>query len=319
MSILHPKVKDNKVGLSDLRDYPVNGIHHHHMVLANYCKHREVPEQEAVALLYQKFYASHQRRSLQPNEIERAVATAYRSGSRISFKKMGKEVIVQQVFTKTSEGSLWNNEMPLPNSKVKPQFICKAIKLTPWALEDMFEDSPLRVCDCKPSEILQMLYDPNDLLCCGSVSNFNTRTARDWLSASEIGEQIVPNPSRLAVGISKSGKPSAHCRDATGQRKYIVIESDEGNQSFDDKASIIRYLRDEVRAELKMVVHSAGKSLHAWFKSSGNHHTDWEFMQLACKLGADRRMWLPEQLARTPNAIRGKSNLRQKCLYFDPS
>ena len=88
-----------------------------------------------------------------------------------------------------------------------------------------------------------------------------------------------------------------------------MIESDREEQSFDDKASIIRHLRDGVGAELKMVVHSGGKSLHAWFKSSGNNLTDWKFMQFACELGADKEMWRPEQFTRTPNAVSSKYNL----------
>ena len=41
-------------------------------------------------------------------------------------------------------------------------------------------------------------------------------------------------------------------------------------------------------------------------------------MRVACVLGADPRMWLPEQLARTPNAMRGQSGKQQKTYYFDP-
>ena len=87
---------------------------------------------------------------------------------------------------------------------------------------------------------------------------------------------------------------------------------------MDDKASVLRYLRDELDAKMKMVVYSGSESLHGWYKSSGNNLIDWEFMRLACKLGADKRMWLPEQLARSPNAIRSNNNKKQVCLYFDP-
>ena len=40
------------------------------------------------------------------------------------------------------------------------------------------------------------------------------------------------------------------------------MESDDEGISLDDKASLIRFLRDQVGAELGMVVHSGGKSLH---------------------------------------------------------
>ena len=40
------------------------------------------------------------------------------------------------------------------------------------------------------------------------------------------------------------------------------------DMSFDHKASVLKYLCDTVDAHLRMVVHSAGKSLHGWFEAS---------------------------------------------------
>ena len=305
-----------KVDLANLKDYPRNGIHHHHMVLASYCKGVGVDESVAVHLLYDKYKEKPQRRTLQFNEIENAVANAYKS-SPISIKTFGQGIVVTPQFEKTSSDSFWNNEMPLPKVESSPLAIKRAIKKSLWTREDMFEDSPFRLWECKPAEILSLLFDPTDLICCGSVSKFKTLTTEEWLKEEDMGEQIVPNPSRVKVGVNKQGKRSEHCRDATGERKYIVIESDDESLSFEEKASLIRYLRDEAKAELKMIVHSGGKSLHGWFNATGNPKHDWEFMKVACILGSDPRMWLPEQLARTPNAVRGKNNLIQKTLYFD--
>ncbi len=318
MAILKQLQGKSKVGLSDLRDYPLNGIHHHHMVLATFCKGVGIDEHKAQELIHQKFHGQTPRRPLKSNEIEDAVRKAYRSPSKLSFKKMSGDVIIEKVFTKTSDNSFWNNEMPMPKVEANHASISKAETKTPWTLEDMFEESPCRVSDCTPAQIIQMLFDPEDLICCGSVTSFASIQARDWLSKSFVGEQIVPNPSRVPVGVNKSGKPSAHCRDATGERRYLVIESDDEDKTFDQKACVLRFLRDEVEARLAMVVHTAGKSLHGWYHSSGCPKTDWDFMNLACRLGADPRMWLPEQLARTPNALRDGKGLIQKCLYLDP-
>ena len=74
--------------MSDLNDYPTNGIHHHLMVLANYCKGRGIDQNETMHLLYSKFQQKPQRRELQKNEIENAVAKTYSSPS-ISIKKIG--------------------------------------------------------------------------------------------------------------------------------------------------------------------------------------------------------------------------------------
>ena len=72
-----------------------------------------------------------------------------------------------------------------------------------------------------------MLFDPEELVCCGSVKRFMALPAKEWLNITDIGDQIVPNPSRVNVGINMNGNPSQHCRDATGRRKYIVVESDD--------------------------------------------------------------------------------------------
>ena len=320
MAILMQNKAKRKLGLADLKDYPTDGIHQYHMVLASYCKGMRVDQQEAVHLIHLKFQEKAQRRLLQKNEIENAVAKAYGS-SGFTIKTIGKGggIVVAPKLEKTSENSFWSNHMPLPKVEPSPLAIRRAIASSPWSLEDMFEDSPQSLWDSSPGEIINMLFHPGELVCCGSVRKFKALPAKEWLNETETGDQIVPNPSRVQIGTNMLGKPSQHCRDATGQRKYIVIESDDASLSFDQKASVLRFLRDEAGAKLKMVVHSASKSLHGWFKSTGDPHIDWEFMKVACVLGADPRMWLPEQLARTPNAMRGESDKQQKIYYFDPS
>ena len=311
--------KQRKPTLNDLKDFPTNGIHQDIMnkaVFLNKNEELDVSKGEAVELIKAKFESSGQRRVLKYKEVENAVARACNSPSP-TIKTLGRGVVLKQQFHKTSSDSFWNTEMPLPRVEAIPMAIERAIRATPWSLEDMFEDSPLRLWKCKPAEILSLLFHPTELICCGSVSKFKTLRTEEWLKERDVGEQIVPNPSRVKVGINKQGKPSEHCRDATSDRKYMVVESDDESLSFDEKASVLRFLRDEVRAKLKMVVHSGGKSLHGWYKSTGDSQVDWEFMKVACLLGADPRMWLPEQLARTPNGFRGKTNLQQKIYYFD--
>jgi hypothetical protein len=303
-----------------LHDFPFCGIHQHILRLAIFCKNRGCSDKQAAQMLYKKFIATIQRRPLQPNEIENAIAKAY-NGSSTAIKHIGNGLsrFVAPEFVKTSEHSYWNKFMPLPKDESSSLAISRATKATPWSLHEMSRDTPQKCFDSKPAEIINMLFKPDDLVCCGSVREFKTLTAKEWLSVPDIGDQIVPNPSRVKVGTNMQGKLSQHCRDATGLRKYIVVESDDEALSFDEKASVLRYLRDRAGAELKMVVHTGGKSLHGWFKSTGDSHLDWEFMRIACLLGADLRMWLPEQLARTPNAIRLSNGAEQKCYHFDPS
>jgi hypothetical protein len=320
MAILEKLVLTGKVNIGDLYDFPNDGIHGHIMKLASFLHGMDMGSEDSVNLIYGKFNQTSQRRELQKNEIENAVAKAYNSpGVTIKTIGKGEGILVAPKFVKTSEDSYWNTHMPLPKVEANQASIRRAIATTPWSLDDMLRNSPYRCFDSKPEEIINMLFEPDQLVCSGSVRRFWTLPAKEWLSVGNVGDQIVPNPSRVKVGTNLKGNPSQHCRDATGWRKYIVVESDDESLSFDEKASVLRYLRDRAGAELKMVVHTGGKSLHGWFKSTGDSHLDWEFMRVACLLGADRRMWLPEQLARTPNAVRLSNGAEQKCYHFDPS
>jgi hypothetical protein len=313
----------SKPTVSELKNFPQNGIHLHVFKLALFLKNwggQKVTSSEAVDLIKQKFYQSTKRRDLQPREVENAVSNVFNSS--INYPQRSLRFSEHPVFRKITPNSYWNTKIPLPSRMANTSAIYRAILTTPWTLDDMWEESPLRVDECDPEELLSLLYKPADLICCGSVRRFTTLSTGDWLCTNYwMGDQIVPNPSRIKLGLtlSNTNNLSAHSRDATGKRRYIVIESDDVSLSFDEKASIIRYLRDQAGAKLRMVVHTAGKSLHGWYVADSDESKNWAFMNLACLLGADPRMWLPEQLARLPNAKRLNNQLIQKTFYFDPS
>jgi hypothetical protein len=308
------------VQLSDLEDFKNDGIHQHIMRLACYCRGAGANDSGAVDLIHQKFNQSPQRRQLQPREVERAVERAF--GGALQSRRVSRGVILPPKFEKITPESVWNRSMPLPSVEANQDLINEAVRATKWSLDDMWEESPLRVDECPPAELLSLSFSESDLLCCGSINRFMTLSVKDWLSGNYwMGDQVVPNPCRVRMGVTlgDKNKLSAHSRDATGKRKYIVVESDDEGMSFDAKASILLYLKERAEAKLRMVVHTAGKSLHGWFIASPDESVNWRFMKLACLLGADPRMWLPEQLARLPNAVRLKNQLTQKTYYFDPS
>ena len=320
MSKLVENFNFRKVGLADLEDFPRDGIHHHLMRLASFCSGSKISALEAVDLIYQKFNESPQRRQLQPREVENAVDKAF--GGTVPIRSTQRGFLLPPEFEKTTPGSFWNTRIPLPTKKPNKALISRSVKSTPWTLEDMWEESPLRLDEFNPAQILSLLYEPTELVCCGSVNQFMTLTVSDWLNGDHwMGDQVVPNPSRLKLGVtlSNNDRLSAHSRDATGKRRYIVIESDDETLSFDEKAAVLKYLSEKAGGALKMVVHTGGKSLHGWYKAAPDEFINWKFMELACLLGADPRMWLPEQLARLPNAVRIKNQKLQKTFYFDPS
>ena len=85
-------------------------------------------------------------------------------------------------------------------------------------------------------------------------------------------------------------------------RKYLLHETDDPSLSFEQQLGLIKRLEKE--AELKMIVNSGGKSLHAWFKwTPGNKKA---FLELSQKLGGDPRFKLMNQLCRLPWGTRRK-------------
>ncbi len=85
-------------------------------------------------------------------------------------------------------------------------------------------------------------------------------------------------------------------------RKYLLHETDDPSLTFEQQLGLIKRL--ETEAELKMIVNSGGKSLHAWFKwTPGNKKT---FLELSQKLGGDPRFKLMNQLCRLPWGTRRK-------------
>ena len=85
-------------------------------------------------------------------------------------------------------------------------------------------------------------------------------------------------------------------------RKYLLHETDDPSLSFEQQLGLIKRLENE--AELKMIVNSGGKSLHAWFKwTPGNKKA---FLELSQRLGGDPRFKLMNQLCRLPWGTRRK-------------
>jgi hypothetical protein len=189
---------------------------------------------------------------------------------------------------------------------------------TQCGLVDLWEASPARVKDNKPhtEEIIDTLFPGNPLLCIGRTqADFDTKPRNKWRGELSKQQFIVPSPMVKWRGLTKEGKDSAHCLDATGPRRFLVVEQDTG--SVDEQAAILWHLA--WRAPLALVVHSAGKSVHGWFYCSGQDEEKVlrPFMRYAVSLGACHSTWTKSQFVRMPNGTRGDGR-RQAVYYFRP-
>lgn len=193
-----------------------------------------------------------------------------------------------------------------------------AIQETQFGLVDLWEASPVKFTDNKAhsEEIIDALFPSNPLLCCGRTqADFDTRPRSKWRGELPQRQFIVPSPMIKWVGQTQEGKESAHCLDATGPRRFLVIEQDIG--TADEQAAILWHLA--CRAPLALVVHSGGKSVHGWFYCQGQDEEKVlrPFMRYAVSLGADTSTWTRSQFVRMPDGRRGDRK-RQAVYFFRP-
>lgn len=269
---------------------------------------------DAVNLIEQKAAVSVLRRPLQLGEVSNSVANAYSDSYNTEPKTLKRFK-----YEPPSPGERWPAKMHTPQPSMRDdEAISNALEIVGfWFLPDIREASPVPTDGRHSEDLLAMLFDPDDLLCIGTVTRFRVKSMREWRLQGMRGEQIVPNPNKSKVGRTRNGHLSGHCRDAVGLRKYLVIEFDDESLSPEQQCGLLRFLKNRAGGKLKMVVDSGGKSFHGWFAANKDDHLNWKFMNLAVRLGADPRMWLPEQFARTPNAERSNGRI-QHCCYLEP-
>jgi hypothetical protein len=197
----------------------------------------------------------------------------------------------------------------------------EAVAASGLGVADLWEASPIRFADDEPhaAEILERLFPGDPWLCAGSKYQFFTQRLSLFKGAAYAFEQIIPSPMLSKYGKTKDGKLSQRTLDATGPRRFLVVEGDKINGidiPKDTQAAVLLHLAE--RAPLSLVVDSGGKSLHGWFFVAGK--TDEQiapFFRRACALGADKGLWLRSQFVRMPDGTRANGN-RQHILFFNP-
>jgi hypothetical protein len=130
------------------------------------------------------------------------------------------------------------------------------------------------------------------------------------------------------LGITNSGKKSAHALSNTGPRRFLVIEFDfdtqweacpflRGCDLSDLCACLLLHLAES--APLALVLYSGGKSLHGWFYCNGRPENSLRlFMSRAVSLGADPATWTRSQFVRMPDGLRDNGR-RQTVYFFNPA
>jgi hypothetical protein len=221
---------------------------------------------------------------------------------------------------------------------VNPNFeLIEAVAHTGNGLVDLWEGSPMHLDSNAPKtdEIIDILFPGNPLLCCGwNRHRFDTRPRNRWYKLHGL-QFIVPNPMTAPVGLTRTGKLSAHALNNTGPRCFLIVEFDfnasdcagaarllgrlttEDRDVLDLCAALLLHLAE--KAPLALAVNSGGKSLHGWFYCADVAEDKvLRFFHYAVSLGADQANWNPSQFARMPDGLRENSK-RQAVYFFNPA
>lgn len=183
------------------------------------------------------------------------------------------------------------------------------------SLADLWEASPDRVDqDMTQAMVLKWLFpDPAALVCVGkSAYEFHTARLDQFRDLTQC-QFVVPCYMSKRTGLTQDGKPSMHCLDNCGSRRFCVCDFDEPKS--DSHPAIIWQLRKTF--DLVMVLSSGGKSLHAWFSIPKDEEED--FWAQAVPLGADPALMRNRSsFVRIPYGTRDNGS-RQMPFYFDQS
>jgi hypothetical protein len=236
------------------------------------------------------------RRKFKPGEVRRAVEKAYNTTLESS-----------EVLTRKPNRPQWE---PRRTKRTEYRGALKQVSQV-----DLWEKSPDRIDEgMTQAMILSWLFpDPGALVCVGkSAYEFHTARLDQFRDLTKC-QFIVPCYMTAKTGLTQDGKPSMHCLDNCGPRRFCVCDFDEPASA--DHPAIIWQMRKTF--DLVMVLSSGGKSLHAWFNVPEDEEED--FWAAAIPMGADPALMRNRSsFVRIPYGTRD-NGARQMPLYFDQS
>lgn len=197
------------------------------------------------------------------------------------------------------------------------------------------------------AEVLDALFEPTDKIFIGTryeSSQANIKPVSEWqtifaeagkqLDAAPVGARakrtarfcgkyphICPNPLSGASARTKAGdKPTYRGDRCVADFRYFVVESD--TLSPDRQLDLIFGL-EQFGFPLALIIHSGGKSYHAWFRCVGiDTQEEWDrtirdrLFPLLALLGADKACANPSRLSRTPGMYREEKGRFQNIIFY---
>lgn len=269
---------------------PANGINLWMLSTARKCQLAGLAAWEAEQRIME--HEGGARRRFKNGEVTRAVERAYNT-------------VLAESTIKREQKPKWNPSKTNPKFREFQREITEheLWHVSPWRMEQTITQQ----------EMLKLLFpDQNGLICVGQ-SAFKFYTARlDQFKDLTKCQFIVPCYMSKRIGITQDGKPSMHCLDNCGPRRFYVCDFDEPKSS--DHPSIIWHLMKLF--DLVLVISSGGKSLHAWFNVPDQQEDS--FWKIAVEMGADPALMRNRSsFVRLPFGMRDNGR-EQYAIYFNP-
>ncbi|BCU79086.1 hypothetical protein [Luteolibacter sp. LG18] len=153
----------------------------------------------------------------------------------------------------------------------------------PWDPYDVWETSPQRPDDPlvlhDPRHFLRTLFPPEALLWTGEVHESGDKHARRWRTRAEwcaapdderIGPMTTPTlwaPGTVSRSTMNVVASPYTVLDFDGFDGLAPVTEEEHHRHLRDSLALLRWLQDECGMRLAAIVHTGGKSLHAWIET----------------------------------------------------
>ncbi len=144
--------------------------------------------------------------------------------------------------------------------------------------------------------------------------------ACEWAESGASGPFTIVNPFSGMPGVKKDGGKSYRCDSCVKHFRHALVEFD--NQSLENQ---IRFW-SAVRLPVRALIHTGGKSIHAWLDIAKLKITTLEqwnqtvkiglYQQRLKPLGVDMACSNPSRLSRMPGVFRPEKNQWQRLLWL---
>jgi len=300
---------------------PGSGVHTWIMSAAHHCRRSRMSETDAIQLI-----ASHITRPPTSNEVEEAVAKAYRA-------PVVKGISRQRQYPKASRRPVPVSEIKYDEAKLRS--VATMIESPANWRHWLSERSPLRPETQDAISFLSRLYRPGETVHAFDKMkvkhprwSFTISSPMDcsvpvemreggrfqsgvWFLCNPVDGKWHPNPRQ-------GGKLSCRSEESVTAFRYAVLESDVA------PADLWLAFIVQIPARIAAIYTSGSRSIHTLIQIDAKSKTDWDAIAGQWKrplkvLGGDSACLSAVRLTRLPGCARPEKNGFQRLLYLAPN